>query len=111
MRPYETRSTIMTSNRPLEDWGKLIGDVPFKTSAIRALLQPLFCIRQIVGIGLGDFGADLFQPLMKHLAKPAGYFRLFFGQIVFLAHIFEQIVQLDVIIFEKLDQLVVTGPD
>jgi len=23
MRRYETRSTIMTSNRPLEDWGKL----------------------------------------------------------------------------------------
>ena len=28
MRRYENRSTIMTSNRPLEDWGKLIGDVP-----------------------------------------------------------------------------------
>ena len=27
-RRYELRSTIMTSNRPLEDWGKLIGDVP-----------------------------------------------------------------------------------
>ena len=28
MRRYEIRSTIMTSNRPLEEWGKLIGDVP-----------------------------------------------------------------------------------
>ena len=28
MRRYETRSTMMTSNRPLEDWGKLVGDVP-----------------------------------------------------------------------------------
>jgi DNA replication protein DnaC len=28
MRRYELRSTMMTSNRPLEDWGKLIGDVP-----------------------------------------------------------------------------------
>src|SRR5215467_8767895 len=28
MRRYETRSTVMTSNRPLEDWGKLLGDVP-----------------------------------------------------------------------------------
>ena len=25
MRRYETRSTMMTSNRPLEDWGKLLG--------------------------------------------------------------------------------------
>ena len=28
MRRYENRSTIMTSNRPLEDWGKLLQDVP-----------------------------------------------------------------------------------
>jgi len=28
MRRYENRSTIMTSNRPLEDWGKLFSDVP-----------------------------------------------------------------------------------
>lgn len=28
MRCYENRSTIMTSNRPLEEWGKLLCDVP-----------------------------------------------------------------------------------
>jgi len=28
MRRHENRSTIMTSNRPLEEWGKLLGDVP-----------------------------------------------------------------------------------
>ena len=28
MLRYENRSTIMTSNRPLEDWGKLLSDVP-----------------------------------------------------------------------------------
>jgi len=28
MRRHENRSTIMTSNRPLEDWGKLLNDVP-----------------------------------------------------------------------------------
>ncbi len=28
MRRYEVKSTIMTSNRPIEEWGKLIGDVP-----------------------------------------------------------------------------------
>ena len=28
MRRYEIRSTLMTSNRPLEEWGKLLGDVP-----------------------------------------------------------------------------------
>jgi DNA replication protein DnaC len=25
---YENRSTIMTSNRPLEEWGKLLSDLP-----------------------------------------------------------------------------------
>ncbi len=28
MRRYENRSTLMTSNRPVEEWGKLVGDVP-----------------------------------------------------------------------------------
>ena len=28
MRRYENRATIMTSNRPIEDWGKLLADVP-----------------------------------------------------------------------------------
>jgi len=26
MRRYETRSTMTTTNRPIEDWGKLLGD-------------------------------------------------------------------------------------
>ena len=34
MRRYETRSTMMTSNRPIEDWGKLIGDVPAATAIL-----------------------------------------------------------------------------
>jgi len=32
MRRYQVRSTIMTSNRPLEDWRKRIGDVPAATA-------------------------------------------------------------------------------
>jgi DNA replication protein DnaC len=28
MRRYENRSTIMTSNWPLEEWGKLLRDLP-----------------------------------------------------------------------------------
>jgi DNA replication protein DnaC len=39
MRRYETRSTIMTSNRPLEDWGKLIGDVPSATAILDRFLH------------------------------------------------------------------------
>ena len=35
----ETRSTMMTSNRPLEDWGKLIGDVPSATAILDRFLH------------------------------------------------------------------------
>jgi DNA replication protein DnaC len=38
MRRYEVKSTMMTSNRPLEDWGKLIGDVPAATAILDRFL-------------------------------------------------------------------------
>ena len=37
MRRYERASTLLTSNRPVEDWGKLLGD----TAAITTLLDRL----------------------------------------------------------------------
>ena len=37
MRRHEVKSTI--SNRPLEDWGKLIGDVPAATAILDRFLQ------------------------------------------------------------------------
>jgi DNA replication protein DnaC len=39
MRRYENRSTIMTSNRPIEEWGKLIGDVPAATAILDRFLH------------------------------------------------------------------------
>jgi DNA replication protein DnaC len=39
LRRHEVRSTLMTSNRPLEDWGKLVGDVPSATAILDRLLQ------------------------------------------------------------------------
>jgi len=39
MRRYQVRPTIMTSNRPLEDWGKLIGDVPAATAILDRFLH------------------------------------------------------------------------
>jgi DNA replication protein DnaC len=35
MRRYERASTLLTSNRPVEDWGKLLGD----TAAVAAMLD------------------------------------------------------------------------
>jgi DNA replication protein DnaC len=39
MRRHELRSTMMTSNRPLEDWGKLIGDIPSATAILDRFLN------------------------------------------------------------------------
>jgi len=39
MRRYENRATIMTSNRPIEEWGKLIGDVPSATAILDRFLH------------------------------------------------------------------------
>ena len=39
MRRYERASTLLTSNRPVEDWGKLLGDA----AAVTAMLDR-FCI-------------------------------------------------------------------
>jgi len=39
MRRYEVRSTMMTSNRPLEDWGKLLGDVPAASAILDRFLH------------------------------------------------------------------------
>jgi len=37
MRRYERASTLLTSNRPVEDWGKLLGDI----AAVSAMLDRL----------------------------------------------------------------------
>lgn len=39
LRRHETRSTPMTSNRPVEDWGKLLGDVPTAGAILDRLLS------------------------------------------------------------------------
>ena len=39
MRRFEVRSTFMTTNRPLEDWGLLIGDVPTATAILDRFLS------------------------------------------------------------------------
>ena len=46
MRRYENRSTIMTSNRPIEEWGKLLSDVP----AAGAILDRLLHHAEIIAI-------------------------------------------------------------
>jgi DNA replication protein DnaC len=46
LRRHEIRSTIMTSNRPVDEWGKLLGDVP----AAGAILDRLLHRAEIIAI-------------------------------------------------------------
>jgi DNA replication protein DnaC len=39
MRRHENKSTIMTSNRPTEDWGKLLQDVPTASAILDRFLH------------------------------------------------------------------------
>jgi DNA replication protein DnaC len=47
MRRYERASTILTSNRPVEDWGKLLGD----TAAVAAMLDRLLHHAHVLKFG------------------------------------------------------------
>jgi DNA replication protein DnaC len=39
MRRHGRASTLLTSNRPVEDWGKLLGDTPAVTAMLDRLLE------------------------------------------------------------------------
>lgn len=39
MRRYERASTLLSSNRPVEDWGKLLGDVAAVSATLDRLLH------------------------------------------------------------------------
>ena len=47
MRCYERASTLLTSNRPVDDWGKLLGD----TAAVTALLDRLLHHAHVIKCG------------------------------------------------------------
>jgi DNA replication protein DnaC len=47
MRRYERASTVLTSNRPIEDWGKVLGD----TAAVTAMLDRLLHHAHVLNFG------------------------------------------------------------
>jgi DNA replication protein DnaC len=64
MRRYENRSTMMTSNRPIEEWGKLLSDVP----AAGAILDRLLHHAELIAITGRSYRL---QPNARHSgAKP-----------------------------------------
>jgi DNA replication protein DnaC len=71
MRRYETRSTMMTSNRPLEDWGKLVGDVPAATAILDRFLHHADVIT-ITGKSYRLRGKTGKEPPRQHPDQPGG---------------------------------------
>lgn len=45
VRRHRNRSTLMTSNRPIEEWGVLLGDVPAATAILDRLLEGAEVVR------------------------------------------------------------------
>jgi DNA replication protein DnaC len=68
MRRHELRSTMMTSNRPLDDWGKLIGDVPSAT----AILDRFLNRAEMVQITGKSYRLDRSEKSPKSTKAPTG---------------------------------------
>jgi DNA replication protein DnaC len=58
MRRYERASTLLTSNRPVEDWGKLLGD----SAAVTAMLDRLLHRGRILRCGLRNWRTETDLP-------------------------------------------------
>ncbi|HEY0981719.1 ATP-binding protein [Schlesneria sp.] len=68
MRRHELRSTMMTSNRPLDDWGKLIGDVPSAT----AILDRFLHRAEVVQITGKSYRLEKSEKVPKSTKAPTG---------------------------------------
>lgn len=63
MRRYERASTLLTSNRPVEDWGKLLGD----SAAVSAMLDRLLHYGHVLKCGPRSWRTKMDLP--DHEAK------------------------------------------
>jgi DNA replication protein DnaC len=65
MRRYERASTILTSNRPIDDWGKLLGD----TAAVTAMLDRLLHHGHVLKCGPRSWRTKTQLPGDEQIAK------------------------------------------
>jgi len=65
MRRYERASTILTSNRPVDDWGKLLGD----TAAVTALLDRLLHHAHVLKCGPRSWRTKIHTDLRQEAAS------------------------------------------
>jgi DNA replication protein DnaC len=67
MRRYERGSTLLTSNRPVEDWGKMLGD----NAAVTAMLDRLLHHGNVIKCGPRSYRTRLNQPASGPLPQEA----------------------------------------
>ncbi len=73
MRRYERASTIVTSNRPVEDWGKLLGDA----AAVSAMLDRLLHHGHLLKCGPRSWPIDLLSSLVSdELTRRGGHYQV-----------------------------------
>jgi len=65
MRRYERTSTLITSNRPVDDWGKLLGDA----AAVTALLDRLLHHGHILRCGPRSWRTKLRSSLRQEATR------------------------------------------
>ena len=65
MRRYERASTVLTSNRPVDDWGKLLGD----TAAVTALLDRLLHHAHVLKCGPRSWRTKTHTELRQEAAQ------------------------------------------
>ena len=65
MRRYERVSTLLTSNRPVEDWGRLLGDV----AAVSAMLDRLLHHGHVLKCGPRSYRTKTAAPTAEARAK------------------------------------------
>ena len=58
MRPYKRASTLLASNRPVDDWGKLLGD----SAAVSAMLDRLFHHGHVLKCGQRTWQSHVSSP-------------------------------------------------
>ena len=66
MRRYERASTLLTSNRPVDDWGKLLGD----TAAVTALLDRLLHHAHVLKCGPRSWRTKVHSDFRHEQATP-----------------------------------------
>jgi hypothetical protein len=71
MRRYERASTMLTSNRPVEDWGKLMGDA----AAVSAYCTTAMCSSAVRGVGAPKPTCHHRRRQGRTFSVPHGHFR------------------------------------